>query len=241
MGRTYFISDVHLGMRAATKSERVKEKKLLAFLDHVAVSGDRLFIVGDLFDFWFEYRTVIPRGYMRVLSALNHLREVGKELHYIAGNHDFWMKDFMPNELNIQIHFDGFEYEIAGKRFYLHHGDGIAKWDKGYRLMKRVFRHPANIFLYSLLHPDLGIPLAKWVSHRSRNHTAAKGPPDDTDYREEALNKFQEGFDYVLFGHLHSPMLQKYGEKIYMNLGDWITHFTYAVFDDNDLQLKTWE
>lgn len=240
MSYSYFISDVHLGM-SNSKSERQKERRLLSFLDHVAISGERLFIVGDLFDFWFEYRTVIPRGYMRTLSALNHLREIGKELHYIAGNHDFWMRDFMPTELNIQIHFDAFEYELNGKRFWFHHGDGIAADDGGYRFLKKVFRNKANIFLYSLIHPDVGIPLAKWVSHRSRNHTTKKGPPDDSDYRALAHQKFREGFDYVLFGHLHSPILQEYGEKSYLNLGDWINHFTYAVFDGEELKLLTWK
>lgn len=240
MGYSYFFSDVHLGMRQA-KAEKQKEDKLLKFLDHVAISGDRLFIVGDLFDFWFEYRTVVPRGYMRVLSALSQLRELGKELHYIAGNHDFWIRDFLTSEMDIEVHFDALEYTIAGKRFYIHHGDGIAKHDKGYRFLKKIFRNRFNIFLYSLLHPDLGIPLAKWVSNLSRNHTAPEGTPDDTDYREEAMRKFRQGYDYVIFGHLHYPILQMYGEKTYVNLGDWMEHFTYAVFDGTDLQLLKWK
>ncbi|RMI14565.1 MAG: UDP-2,3-diacylglucosamine diphosphatase [Calditrichaeota bacterium] len=240
MGFTYFISDVHLGMRKG-ESETEREDRLLKFFDHVGIYGDRLIIVGDLFDFWFEYRTVIPRGYMRTLSALNQLRELGKELHYVAGNHDFWMRDFLPRELGIQIHFDAFKYTIAGKHFYIHHGDGIAKWDKGYRLLKRIFRNRINIFLYSLLHPDLGIPLAKWVSHLSRQHTFRGDVPDDTDYRQEAMRRFEEGYDYVVFGHLHYPTLQEYGEKVYVNLGDWIRHFSYGVFNDVELMLRTWE
>ncbi len=238
MGLTYFFSDVHLGTRQL-KSERLKEKRLLAFLDQVATSGERLFIVGDLFDFWFEYRTVIPRGYTRVLSALGQLRELGKEIHYIAGNHDFWMRDFLKSELNIEVHFDPLDCMIGQKRFYIHHGDGIARHDKGYRFLKRIFRNRFNIFLYSLIHPDLGIPLAKWVSNLSRHHTAG-GTPDDRDYRETALQKFREGFDCAIFGHLHYPVIQNYGEKVYINLGDWIEHFTYAVFNGEEIQLLTW-
>lgn len=240
MGQTFFISDVHLGTKNA-KSEKIKEKKLLSFLDHVATNGERLFIVGDLFDFWFEYRTVIPRGHMKVLAALARLHELGREVHYIAGNHDFWMRDFLTTELGIPVHFDGKEFVINNRRFFLHHGDGVKKKDGGYHLMKRVFRNKFNIFLYSLLHPDLGIPLAKWVAQTSRNHSSHNGPPDDRDYQELAQQKFQQGIDYVIFGHLHYPMLLPYGEKKYVNLGDWIEYFTYARFDGEDLELLRWE
>lgn len=239
MGYTYFFSDAHLGM-SQHKSEKQKEEKLLKFFDHVATSGESLYIVGDLFDFWFEYRTVIPRGYMRILGALNQLRELGKEVHYIAGNHDFWMRDFLSKELNIQVHFEPLDTTIYGKRFYLHHGDGLAKDDSGYRFLKRIFRNRFNIFLYSMLHPDLGIPFAKWISSLSRNHSASTGIPDDSEYREQAMKKFQQGFDYVVFGHLHYPVVQMYGEKTYVILGDWIEYFTYALFDGYDLQLMEW-
>ncbi len=239
MGLSYFISDVHLGM-ANTKSERVKERKLLSFLDHVATTGDRLFIVGDLFDFWFEYRTVIPRGYTRVLCALNHLNELGKELHYIAGNHDFWMRDFLSREMHFRIHMDPLDCIVENKRFYINHGDGIARKDRGYRLLRRIFRNKINIFLYSLIHPDIGIPFAKWISSLSREHTAHGGVPNDTDYLQLAIEKFQEGFDFVVMGHLHMPNYQIIGEKVYVNLGDWIDHFTYAVFDGDSLELKRW-
>ena len=240
MNSTFFISDVHLGMMPV-KAEKWKERKLLAFLDHVAANGESLFIVGDLFDFWFEYRTVIPRGYTRVLCALSHLSELGKELHYIAGNHDFWMRDFLARELNFHIHMEPLDITIRGKRFYIHHGDGIASHDKGYRFLKRIFRNKINIFLYSLLHPDIGIPLAKWVSSLSRQHTTPQGVPDDTDYLQLAIQKFQEGFDFVIMGHLHMPNYQVIGEKVYMNLGDWIDHFTYGVFDGRELHLLRWD
>lgn len=238
MGKTFFFSDVHLGTSDAA-AEAHKQRQLLAFLKHVSENGERLFIMGDLFDFWFEYRTVIPRGYMAVLGALSQLKENGIDLHYVAGNHDFWVRDFLTDEMGFNMHFDPIEYEIAGKRFFLHHGDGVAKFDKGYRLMKRVFRYPPNIFLYSLLHPDIGIPLAKWVANLSRNHQKDR-EVDDRDYRELALEKFREGCDYAIFGHLHQPILAELDGGVYMNLGDWMRHFTYAVFDEQSLKLHYW-
>ena len=239
MADTFFFSDVHLGMEPL-RAEKQKEQKLLSFLDYVGTEAKRLFIVGDLFEFWFEYRTVIPRGYTRVISALYKLQELGLEMHYITGNHDFWMRDFLENELNINIHFDAMEYNLDGKRFYIHHGDGLAQNDVGYRILKRILRSKINIFLYGLLHPDVGIPFAKWISHLSRHHNPANKILDDSDYLKEALKKFQEGYDYVIFGHLHMPAMQVEGEKTYVNLGDWISHFTYATYDGQNLELQKW-
>lgn len=240
MANSYFISDAHLGMNDPALEE-LKERKLLSFFDHVSKTGERLFIVGDLFDFWFEYRTVIPRGYTRILSALSNLKELGIELRYIAGNHDFWMRDYFPEELGIPIHFDNLEYAINSKKFFIEHGDGLAKDDVGYRFLKRIFRNRFNIFLYSLLHPDIGVPLAKWISSLSRGHTSKKEMQDDSDYIKKAKQKFQEGFDYVLFAHLHYPIFKKMDGNIYMNLGDWMEHFTYAVFDGEELRLEKWD
>ncbi len=240
MASSFFISDAHLGA-STLKTEKMKEEKLLSFFDYISQNGERLFIVGDLFDFWFEYRTVIPKGYTRILSGLSRLFELGMEMHYIAGNHDFWMKNYLTHELGIIMHFDDLEYTIRKKKFYIFHGDGLAKNDVGYRLLKRIFRNRLNIFLYSLLHPDLGIPLARWVSSLSRKHTRQDLPPNDEDYLKLALKKFEEGFDYAIFGHLHSPKIQEFGQKIYVNLGDWIENFSYAEFDGRDLKLLEWK
>jgi UDP-2,3-diacylglucosamine hydrolase len=220
------------------ESERLK--KLFSFLEYVAENGESLYIVGDLFDFWFEYKTVIPRGYMEILCHLNQLRQAGLELHYIAGNHDFWMRSFLSQEMKIAIHFDELTRIIHRKKFYIHHGDGLAEFDKGYRLLKRIFRNKMNIFLYSLIHPDLGIPLAKWISSLSRKHTEPQGEPDDSDYLKLAHQKFGEGFDYVIFGHLHSPRIKEFDGKVYLNLGDWIQHFSYAEFDGRSIKLCHW-
>lgn len=239
MGKTFFFSDVHLGAGNAD-TEKIKQKKLLSFLDYVAENGERLFILGDLFEFWFEYRTVIPRGYISVFSALERLQERGIDLHYVAGNHDLWVRDFWTEEMSVRVHFKPIEYTISGKRFFLHHGDGVFKKDRTYRLLKRVFRNRTNIFLYSLLHPDVGIPLAKWAANLSRNHQKDE-PFEDDDYRELAAKKFSDGFDYAIFGHLHHPLLEDFGNKFYVNLGDWMGHFTYGVFDGEKFQLLKWD
>lgn len=239
MSKTFFISDVHLTAED-TPEEKEKEKKLLSFLKYFERNGERLIIVGDLFDFWFEYRTVIPRGHTRLLCALLNLKEQHKELHYVTGNHDFWMRDFLSSEFKMNIHQDNFSMLIDGKKFFIFHGDGTAKNDRGYRILKKIFRNKTNIFLYSLLHPDIGIPFAKWISSLSRKHTDQEEPPDDSDYLEKATQLFGNGFDYVLCGHLHYPKFQTFGNKIYVNLGDWINHFTYGEFENAKLNLKTW-
>ncbi|RQW08439.1 MAG: UDP-2,3-diacylglucosamine diphosphatase [Calditrichaeota bacterium] len=239
MAETFFISDAHLGA-SSVKKERLKEEKLLSFFEYVAENGERLFIVGDLFDFWFEYRTVVPKGYTRVLCALSRLNELGIELHYIAGNHDFWMKDYLASQYGFEMHFDEVDITIQNRRFYLFHGDGLARYDTGYRILKRIFRNRFNIFLYSLLHPDLGVPLARWISSLSRKHTRQEKVPSDKDYINKSLQKFEEGFDYAIFGHLHSPRYQEFGQKVYINLGDWIDNFNYAVFNGSDIRLLQW-
>jgi len=239
MSRTFFFSDAHLG-GSSIESETIKVEKLLGFLDHVSKKGERLFIVGDLFDVWFEYRTVIPKGYTRILCAILRLSDLGIEMHYITGNHDFWMRDYLNKEFGMIMHSDEVDFTTAEKRFYLFHGDGLAKDDVGYRMLKRVFRNKLSIFLYSWIHPDLAVPFAKWVSSFSRKHSDQETPPSDEQYIQRALEKFEEGFDYAIFGHLHSPRYRQYGEKVVINLGDWIEHFTYAEFDGENLSLLAW-
>ncbi|MCK5077275.1 MAG: UDP-2,3-diacylglucosamine diphosphatase, partial [Calditrichia bacterium] len=197
---------------------------------------------GDLFDFWFEYKTVIPAEYLKILSQLTFLREKNIQIDYVAGNHDFWMRDFLTRELDIKIYKDEYTFDYDNKKFWVYHGDGIAKNDKGYRLMKKVFRNPVNIKLYSLLHPDWGIPLAKFISHSSRKKSKywdLKDAQDYLDYSSELMNK---GYDYVILGHRHKPLEHSFNdEKKYVNLGDWISHNSYAIYEDGELKLKYWK
>lgn len=170
----YFFSDVHLGLGSAA-SNRDREAALLRFLAKVREERpEALYIVGDLFDYWFEYRTVIPRGFSRTIGALAALVDAGVRVEYLVGNHDFGHRDFFEREIGISVHFDDIERTIAGRRCYLAHGDGKAFNDTGYAILKRVLRARVSNALFRLIHPDLGIGLAAFASRRSRDHTAQK-------------------------------------------------------------------
>ncbi len=236
--KVIFISDVHLGMNHDT-NEQEREQKLISFLRKTFESGDRLFIVGDLFDFWFEYKTVIPKDYIRILSCLKEMTQEGVRIDYIAGNHDFWAGDFFQKELGLIFHPEPIRETIGNKTFYIIHGDGLKKSDGGYRLLKGIFRNRLNIFLYRWLHPDLGVPFAKWCSGSSRKHTANKDFGDEKEYIDFAETMFEDGVDHVILAHTHRPLEHKTGNgKSLVNLGDWIEHFTYAQFYDNTLTLQ---
>jgi UDP-2,3-diacylglucosamine hydrolase len=239
MRKSYFFSDAHLGV--GTKEEDLrKERSLVQFLEMVRNDGDQLFIVGDLFDYWFEYKSVVPKGYFRLFSKLADLSDAGIKLTYLAGNHDFWLRDYFPQELGLQIERDPIERTIHGKKFYLHHGDGLLTNDTGYRILKRVLRNKTNIFLFSLVHPDLAAMIARWSSNKSRQYTSKREFEGD-DMSRFAQQKISEGYDYVIMGHNHVPCRRNLGSGVYVNLGDWVSERTYAVFDGVSLELKTWE
>ena len=238
--QTYFISDVHLGM-GTREEERTKEDRLLAFFSKILPRTRQLYIVGDLFDFWFEYRTVIPKGFHRTLSALQAFTEKGIPIHYLAGNHDFWMKDFFAGELGMTLHADPFETMIDRKRVYLHHGDGLAQKDVGYRIIKPVLRSRFNIALYRWLHPDLGVPLARRSSRTSRAYTSEKHFGEEEAMRDFAASRLAAGADIVVMGHRHVPQHERIGKGVYVNLGDWITHHSYARLNRGRITLETWK
>lgn len=232
----FFISDVHLGAHAANTD--IREKELMALLDCVEQEGDGLFIVGDLFDFWFEYQYVIPKHHFDLLCRLKQLIERGIEIHYLVGNHDFWLGSFFKETLGIQLHLDTYATTLNGKQVYLTHGDGIAKNDRGYRILKRILRNPFNIKLFNLLHPDIGFKLAGQSSHISRTYRDV--PDHDSDYIEFAKQRFKEGHDVVVIGHTHRPIRIEENGSVYINTGDWITHFTYGKMTGNQITLEHW-
>ncbi len=240
MKKIFFFSDVHFGLHDKQR-EKEKEQRVLLFLSHVQEHGEQLFIMGDLFDYWFEYKNVIPRGYHNILSKLSSLVEHGVKIHYMAGNHDFWLKDFFPNNLGIPVYKDPFQIELRGKKFFLHHGDGLALNDMGYLILKKILRSPISIFLYSLFHPDLTSPIARGFSKTSRAYTGNKDFGETDSMIKFAEEKFREGIDYVIMGHRHKPLEHSAGKSLYINLGDWITYNTYAEFDGTKLELKTWK
>ena len=238
LGKTYFFSDVHLGL-GSKDDDRKREQRVIRFLDMVKQDAGELFILGDLFDYWFEYKSVVPKGYFRLFAKLADLTSRGIQITYLAGNHDFWLKGYLTEELGITIHIDPIERTIGGKRFYLHHGDGLLKNDTGYRILKRILRNRINIFLFSLIHPDITSWIARWSSRKSRAYTS-KRTFEGNDMIDFARKKIREGFDVVIMGHNHQSLFKELDRGVYVNIGDWLHENTYAVFDGNKIQLKKW-
>ncbi len=238
MKAIFFISDAHLGFdNKDVEANRVS--LLLRFLEYVEKNGRMLVIIGDLFDFWFEYKSVIPRKYFNILFELKRMRDQNIKIHYVTGNHDFWMNNFWEEQVGVVVHKNPFEFESNSKKFYIAHGDGLAKKDIGYRILKRILRHPFNVRLFRLVHPDLGFAAARFFSRLSRNHRVFQD--EDREYIAFSKARFEEGFDCVLMGHTHRPCVCHEKDQIYVNTGDWIDHFSYAEFNGERLMLKYWK
>lgn len=237
MGKTYFfISDIHLGLQS--KSEEVeKEKKLVRFLKLAESSCDELFIVGDLFDYWFEYKRVYQKGFYRTLSALKDLSDKNVKLHYFIGNHDFLHRDFFEKEFRAILYHDALSVELNCKKFFIAHGDGMVSNDTGYNILKWILRNKFFQWLYSLLHPDFGIGIASRTSKSSRSYTDKKDYGEVDGLFEAAKKKIDEGYEYVLFGHLHKRIWEKYKQGNYINLGSWLDKPCYGVFKEQDFEI----
>ena len=235
--KIYFISDAHLG-RDSSSTEREKEQKLCSFLSEIQKEAEYLYILGDLFDFWFEYKHLIPKQYSSILWRLKQLKDSGTKIYYLAGNHDFWLGDFLPKELGIEIYFDFLEATHQGKKLFLTHGDGLAKKDMGYRILKKILRNKFNIWWYRQLPTGLAYSLAKKVSQASRGYTAERDLKYLEEYKKFAQGKIASGFDYVLLGHIHIPIFEKIENGYYVNLGDWFKNFTYGVMERGELRLE---
>ena len=244
--KLYFLSDFHLGApNHAASLER--EKAVVAFLEHIRHDAGCVIIAGDIFDFWFEYKKAVPRGFTRLLGKLAELTDSGIPVEVFVGNHDMWMRDYFQQELNIPVHYEPKVYEWNGKRFYIGHGDGLGPGDHGFKFIKKIFRNPVCQWLFGWLHPNLGIGLANYFSRKSREKTGEA----DADflgadkewliiYCKEVLAK--EHYDYFIFGHRHYPIDFALNDSSrYINLGDWIRNFTYASFDGQDVQLHHWK
>jgi UDP-2,3-diacylglucosamine hydrolase len=235
----YFFADAHLGTDSRAR-EAAREARLHDFLTSLVGRASALYIVGDLFDFWFEYRTAIPRRHFGTLAALRRLREAGVAITYLNGNHDFWLGPFLRDDLGVVTHDGALALSLMGHRIWLHHGDGLGGGDLGYRLLKRVLRSPTSIALYGLLHPDLGIPLAHVISRWSRHSRGDRPLDGDRVWREIAAPRFAEGFDTVMIGHFHHAWERREGDRAAFMLGDWIEDFTYVVLRDGEFALETW-
>ena len=244
--KIYFLSDFHLGAPNEVES-RKREDRLVHFLQDARKDAGVIFIVGDIFDFWFEYKTVVPKGFVRILGTLAQMADEGIQLHIFTGNHDLWMQDYLSKELNAKLYFEPQQFTIQNKQFLIGHGDGLGPGDYGYKRLKKIFTNPICQWLFRWLHPDAGIQLANYFSRKSRAKT---GNADELFLGEDKewlilYTKEQAktmAVDYFIFGHRHYAIDLRLNEKSrYINLGDWIRLNTYAVFDGKDLQLLTWE
>ena len=234
----YFLSDAHLGA-ASPEVARVQIERMRHLFAEIEARQGTLIIAGDLFDFWFEWRTVVPKQHFRTLFDLRSLVERGTAIHYLAGNHDFRLHGFLESVIGLQIHPDDLAVSVNGQPTYVFHGDGVLRRDNGYRALKRLLRNRLAQRAFSWIHPDLAMRLACGTSKTSRAYDHG-GPEDDHDYVAFAQRKFAEGFAGVVMGHTHRPMEHREGSHTYVNLGDWITHFTYGLHDGTRLRLLTW-
>ena len=241
--KIYFLSDFHLGAPNATES-LFREKRIIRFLDEIKKDASEIFILGDLFDFWYEYKKVIPKGYVRILGRLAEITDSGIPIHFFVGNHDMWMKDYFQKELNIPVYFEPKEFIYSGKKFLIGHGDGLGPGDSGYKLIKKIFRNKACQWFFGILPPYIGMGIAGYFSRKSRAQTGMTDEVflgEDKEwlilYSKEILQK--KHYDYFVFGHRHLPLDVKLSDASrYLNLGDWIKYDSYAEFDGNDMFLK---
>jgi UDP-2,3-diacylglucosamine hydrolase len=237
------FSDVHQRLQI-DEEEQGKLKKLYSFLDYLSEAKiDKLIIAGDLFDVWYEYKMVIPKPYFATLAKLKLIAEKGTEIIYLAGNHDFRFKDFLQKELSAQIYQESYEFIYNGKSFFVSHGDGYTSNDIRYHILKSILRNPFINAIFELLHPDIGLPWGRWMSRSSRKQEIPlrKRMQMEKGLTDFAKKKFNEGFDYVIMGHIHQPKILQFNSGTYINLGDWITHYSYLVFEDGVFELRYWE
>jgi len=247
--KIYFVSDQHFGAPNPAESKK-REERFIRWLDFIKKDAQVLFLMGDLFDFWHEWKYVVPKGYIRVLGKIAELKDSGTEIYFFVGNHDLWMKNYFKEELGIPVYFEKKYYEINGKNFLLAHGDGLGPGDKGYKRMKKLFTNPVAQWFFRWLHPDIAMKVAIYFSQKNKMISGEEDKEflgEDKEflilYSKEKLKT--ESIDYFIYGHRHLPMVLdlKTAEKFakYINLGDWISYFTYGVFDGTDFKLNAFE
>lgn len=241
--KIFFASDTHFGFPDISKSI-IREKLFVKWLDEIKPETEELYLLGDIFDFWFEYRKVVPRGYTRLLGKLAEFSDSGIPVHFFCGNHDIWITNYLPSETGVILHREPAEIELSGKKFYMAHGDGLGPYDKKFKILKKVFTNKFAHWLFAVSHPNLGIYIAQKLSRHSRNshgEVRYKGPDKEwlVLYSKNLIQK--KNFDYLIFGHRHYPIdLTLKKNCRFISLGDWISNFTYGVFDGKDFQLKSY-
>jgi UDP-2,3-diacylglucosamine hydrolase len=242
---TYFASDFHLGTPDVSSS-RKRENEIIAWLDYIEKDAEELFLIGDIFDFWFEYKTVIPKGYVRLQAKIAQFVEKGIPVHFFKGNHDMWMFDYFQEELGIHLHSDEYCFEKNGKRFFVAHGDGLGPGDYKYKFIKRVFRNPLCQWAFARLHPNFGLSIANYFSRSSRKSGQSKdmvyaGKEQEWLYQFALSHHSSDPKDFYIFGHRHLPLELKIKDGTYINTGEWLYAQTFARFDGNELKLCRWD
>ncbi len=240
--KVYFASDQHLGAPTQEISFP-REKKFVAWLDEIKKDAEAVFLLGDLFDFWFEYKTVVPKGFVRVLGKLAEISDSGIPIYFFVGNHDLWMNNYFEKELNISVFHSPQEFVIDNKKFLIGHGDGLGPGDKGYKRMKKVFTFPLFQWMFRWFHPDLGVKLGQYMSVKNKlisGDEDAKYLGDENEWLVQYCKKklTEKHYDFFVFGHRHLPLeitLQE--DSKYINLGDWIQYFTYCEYCNESLSL----
>ncbi|MDG2193625.1 MAG: UDP-2,3-diacylglucosamine diphosphatase [Polaribacter sp.] len=244
--KIYFASDQHFGA-PTPEASLPREQKFVAWLNEIKEDAAAIFLLGDLFDFWFEYNTVVPKGFVRVLGKLAELKDAGIPIYFFVGNHDLWMTDYFEKELNIPVYHKPKEFTLNNKTFLIGHGDGLGPEDKGFKRMKKVFTFPLFQWLFKWLHPDLGVKLGQYMSIKNKLISGEEGAQflgNENEWLVQYCYRKLETkhYDYFVFGHRHLPLnieLQK--DSKYINLGDWISYFTYGVFDGDELKINTYK
>jgi UDP-2,3-diacylglucosamine hydrolase len=241
--KVFFASDFHFGIDVKYSSDE-REKQVVEWLDSIKKEASAIFLLGDIFDYWFEYGTVIPKGFNRFLGKLKELRDEDISIFFFTGNHDMWMFDFFPNSFGIPVYKEAIQLEFGGKTFFLGHGDGLGPGDYSYKFIKSIFASKICQWLFARLHPNFGIRVMKYFSKKSRhvNVDAESFLGEEKEWLVKFANNFikESEVDYFIFGHRHLPLdiLLENKKSRYINLGDWMNHNSYAVFDGEQLEIK---
>ena len=244
----FFASDFHLGLDVIDyQSSDEREKVIVSWLEDISKEVGILHLVGDIFDYWFEYKHIIPKGFTRILGTLSKMNDAGWEIHYHTGNHDMWVGNYFESEFGAIMHRSPIEAEYHGRTFYIGHGDGLGDGDYGYKIIKKIFSSRINQWLFSMLHPNIGISIMKYISKKSRMTHLDSGNMEDKS--KEILLTFaqkhqiEHNLDFYIFGHRHLPAIVPLEKKstFYINLGDWLKFCTYLKFDGKNIELKAYK
>ena len=229
----YIVSDSHFGSSEGCIPESERVSLFFKFLENVKESGEKLILLGDIFDFWFEYKNVVPKNYFAILKKISEISEI-MEVNFVCGNHDLWADGFLES-LGIKIYRESLEMELWGKKIFLAHGDRLRKTDLGGRTVRLIMGNPISVALYRLIHPDWGISFARFISNLSRAKSGQKTLKNPVP--TPAISLFNEGYDVVILGHTHYPYLNAHDKGIFMSTGDWMYHFTYGLIEDKNIHL----